>query len=601
MFIDDELYRCLLENASDSVTIRTGEGWIIEANPAACELLGYGYDELLTKNFMDLISPDCHDSLFKISETLLGEGLVDYETFFVRGDGSRFRAKVRCVRIESEGRDVVMCISRDISKRKHLELKLNDTRMKYQLMVETANEGIVTADAVQRINYVNQKTVDMLGYPVDEMIGLNLIELIYKDDLLDYDKRVDNRKNNIAECFERRFIHKDGSVRWMIVSVTPLMDNGKFVGSFAMLTDITDMKSAELALRDSEEKYRLVVETAAEAIIILDMDGVVVDVNNKVLEIGKLKRELVVGREFTILLPKFGINGEEAFKLFKSDLEGRHQDEEKVWTARIEGVEYHFIAHISNITRDGVVKGMSVILEDITNRLNTEVKLKDSLREKEVLLKEIHHRVKNNLQIISSLLSLQSDYIVNEHDQQIFLDSQSRIKSMAMVHEQLYQSADLSSINFENYLNNLVGHLFNSFKIDPESIQFDLNVENIMFGVNTAIPLGLMINELLTNSLKHAFPCLIKGQVSLTDYAPVLSENTGITGDYCSISLNLSFNEGKYVLIVEDNGIGLPRDLNYQETGTLGFQLINSLVKQLDGVIRLDRSSGTKFIIEFKV
>jgi two-component sensor histidine kinase len=110
-----------------------------------------------------------------------------------------------------------------------------------------------------------------------------------------------------------------------------------------------------------------------------------------------------------------------------------------------------------------------------------------------------------------------------------------------------------------------------------------------------------MINELLTNSLKHAFPCLIKGQVSLTDYAPVLSKNEGITGDYCSISLNLSFNEGKYVLIVEDNGIGLPRDLNYQETGTLGFQLINSLVKQLDGVIRLDRSSGTKFIIEFKV
>ena len=219
MFIDDELYRCLLENSSDSVTIRTLEGWIIEANPAACELLGYGYDELLTKNFMDLIAPDCHDSLFKISETLLGEGLVDYETFFVRGDGSRFRAEARCVRIESEGRDVVMCISRDISKRKHLELKLNDTRMKYQLIVETANEGIVTADAVQRINYVNQKTVDMLGYPVDEMIGLNLIELIYKDDLLDYDKRVENRKSNIAECFERRFIHKDGSVRWMIVSV----------------------------------------------------------------------------------------------------------------------------------------------------------------------------------------------------------------------------------------------------------------------------------------------------------------------------------------------------------------------------------------------
>ncbi len=244
---------------------------------------------------------------------------------------------------------------------------------------------------------------------------------------------------------------------------------------------------------------------------------------------------------------------------------------------------------------------MSVILEDVTDRLNAEVRLKESLREKEVLLKEIHHRVKNNLQIISSLLSLQSEHIVNDYDQKIFLDSQSRIKSMAMVHEQLYQSSDLSSINIENYITSLVGSLFNSFNIDRKSIRFILDVENIMFGVNTAIPLGLLINEFLTNSLKHAFPCIYKGQVSLTDYPPVLSKNAGITGDYCTISLNLRLIEGKYILMVADNGVGLPRDLNFRETSTLGFQLVNSLVEQLDGVIRLDRSQGTKFIIEFKV
>ena len=601
MFVNDELCRCLLENASYSVTIRTWEGWIIEANPAACELLNYGYDELLTKNFMDLIARDCHDHLNGIRESLLRDGLVDYETFFVRGDGSRFRAEARCVRIEGDGRDVVMCISRDISKRKHLELELNDTREKYQLMVETANEGIVAADAVQQINYVNQKTVTMLGYTVDELIGLNLIDLIYKDDLLDHDKRVENRKNNIAECFERRFIHKDGSVRWMIVSVTPLQDDGKFVGSFAMLTDITDMKSAELALRDSEEKYRLVVETAAEAIILLDKTGVMVDVNNKVLEIFKLKRSMVVGHNLFDLLPIFGINVEEAFNLFKGDLNGLKRVEDRVWTVCVEGVEYHFIAHTSNITQDGCVNGMSMILEDVTDRLNAEVKLKESLREKEVLLKEIHHRVKNNMQIISSLLSLQSRNIVNEVDQKIFLDSQSRIKSMAIVHEQLYQSTDLSSISMENYLNSLVVSLFNSFNIDSESIRFNLNVEKINFGVNTAIPLGLMINELLTNSLKHAFPCLYNGQVSLTDQVPVLSRDASIMGEYCRINLNLRISNGKYILTVGDNGVGLPRDLNFKETSTLGFQLINSLVEQLDGVISLDRSQGTKFIIEFKV
>ena len=240
----------------------------------------------------------------------------------------------------------------------------------------------------------------------------------------------------------------------------------------------------------------------------------------------------MVGKSFTVLLPKFGINVEDAFNLFMSNIEGGNQVKGRVWTAMVEGREYHFIAHTSNITGDGSVRGMSVILEDVTDRLNVEVRLKESLREKEVLLKEIHHRVKNNLQIISSLLSLQSEHIVNDYDQKIFLDSQSRIKSMAMVHEQLYQSSDLSSINIENYITSLVGSLFNSFNIDRGSIRFILDVENIMFGVNTAIPLGLLINELLTNSLKHAFPCLYKGQVSLTDYPPVLSKNADITGDY---------------------------------------------------------------------
>jgi PAS domain S-box-containing protein len=599
MSIDNELYRCLLENAADSVTIRTLEGWIIEANPAACELLGYTYDELLTINFMDLIPSEYHNRFNRMMEFLGRDGSVDYESFFVRGDGSRFKGEARCVLMESDGRNVVMCISRDVSKEENLELALNDTREKYQLIVETANEGIVSADDMQRINYVNQKIVDVLGYNVDEMIGRNLSEFIYKDDLLDHNKRVENRKNNIAERFERRFINKDGNMRWMIANVTPLMNEDKFIGSFAMLTDITDMKQAELALRDSELKYQLVVETAAEAIILLDNTGVMFDVNNKVLEIFKLNRSMVVGQNFFKLLPKFGVNVEEAFEHFKDDLNGRKHGEVKVWTGMVNGVESHFIAHTSNIIEDGCVKGMSMILEDVTDLLNTEVKLKSSLREKDVLLKEIHHRVKNNLQIISSLLSLQSNYIVNEHDKKIFLDSQIRIKSMAIVHEQLYKSEDLSSISMENYIKSLVNSLFKSFNINPSSINFNLKVENIKFGINTAIPLGLMINEFLTNILKHAFLGVHEGQVSLTSPVPVLSRDAISMGEYCSITLNLRGDEGKYILIIADNGIGLPKNLNYKETSTLGFQLINSLVKQLDGIITLDRSRGTEFIIEF--
>ncbi len=595
MMGSDGKYFSLWENVSDMVTIRSLEGWIIDANPAACQLLGYNHDELCAKNFMDLISPKCHSRFNSLREILSREGLVDYEISFLRSDGSRFQGEARCALIQDQ--DVVMCISRDVSKRKQMELALDWSEEKYRLMVETANEGIVIADAVQQINYVNQKTAELLGYEVDEIVGRNLMELIYTDDLCDYDKRVENLKRNIPERFERRFIHKDGTVRWMIVSVTPLQENNEFVGSLAMLTDITDMKHAELALRDSEEKYRLVVENAAEAIIILDKGGVVVDVNNKALEIGRLTRDEMVGENFMVLLPRFGVNVEEAFNLFISNLQGNTVNE-NFWTVNIEGVEYHFIAHTSNIIRDGEVNGMSIILEDVTERLNIESRLRDSIKEKDVLLKEIHHRVKNNLQIISSLLNLQSVNIVNEYDKKIFMDSRSRIKSMAIVHEQLYQSDDLSSIDMEKYIERLAGSLFNSYNVNS-LIRLSLDVENVKFGVNKAIPLGLLINELLTNSLKHAFPCIYEGQVSLTDYVPVLSKDASIMSEYCQINLDLRFVKGKYVLVVSDNGIGLPRDLDYRHTKSLGFQLVNGLVKQVDGVIALDRSRGTKFRIEF--
>jgi two-component sensor histidine kinase len=170
---------------------------------------------------------------------------------------------------------------------------------------------------------------------------------------------------------------------------------------------------------------------------------------------------------------------------------------------------------------------------------------------------------------------------------------------MAIVHEQLYQSEDLSRIDIENYIKRLADSLFNSYNVNP-LIRFNLDVENVKFGVNTAIPLGLMINEFLTNSLKHAFPCIYKGQVSLTNFPPVLSKNATIMGDYCQINLNLSTEDGKYILVISDNGVGLPRDLDYRNTSTLGFQLINSLVNQLDGIITLDRTRGTEFRIEFQ-
>ena len=202
--------------------------------------------------------------------------------------------------------------------------------------------------------------------------------------------------------------------------------------------------------------------------------------------------------------------------------------------------------------------------------------LKRSLQEKEILLREIHHRVNNNMQIISSLLSLQIPQIKDDRDMHLFIDSQNRVKSMAKVHERLYQSKDSSSIAFADYCISLLKDLFGSHTAGP-GIKLEVEIEDISFNMETAIPCGLIINELVSNSLKHAF-----------------------SHDVGEISVNLiRVDENRFQLTISDNGIGLPEDIDFKNTSSLGLRLTNNLTSQLEGEIELEKVSGTKFIIKF--
>ncbi|HEX2694810.1 MAG TPA: histidine kinase dimerization/phosphoacceptor domain -containing protein [Acidobacteriota bacterium] len=205
--------------------------------------------------------------------------------------------------------------------------------------------------------------------------------------------------------------------------------------------------------------------------------------------------------------------------------------------------------------------------------------MKSSLQEKEVLLKEIHHRVKNNMQVISSLLSLQSRHLDDPKAIGMFKDSQHRIRSMALVHEKLYQSKDLSKIDFGQYLQNLVVYLVPSYQVDSGRVQLKIDVGDAALGINSAIPCSLIVNELVTNALKHAFPGGRKGEVRV----------------------NLRRGaDGRSTLTVGDNGVGWPRGADFRKTDTLGMQLVTMLVDQLDGAIELVRKSGTAFRISFR-
>jgi two-component sensor histidine kinase len=216
-------------------------------------------------------------------------------------------------------------------------------------------------------------------------------------------------------------------------------------------------------------------------------------------------------------------------------------------------------------------------IEDITDRRRAEGRIKASLNEKEVLLKEVYHRVKNNLQVISSLLNLQSQHTNDPVCVDAFSTSMARIRSMALIHDKLYRSEDMARIYFPGYVNDLVHGIFATY-ITGKGVKLDLQVDPISLNIDNAIPLGLIINELVSNALKYAFP--------------------GRTGGIVTIGLKLQGDQ--MLLTVSDNGIGFPADLDFTNTRSLGMQLVVTLVEQLEGAIELKRDKGTEFRITFE-
>jgi two-component sensor histidine kinase len=224
-------------------------------------------------------------------------------------------------------------------------------------------------------------------------------------------------------------------------------------------------------------------------------------------------------------------------------------------------------------------------IQDITERKRAEEQIKSALAEKEVLLKEVHHRVKNNLQVVYSLLHLQANHLQDPQARRAFRESQDRVRSMALIHEKLYQSPDLAKIDFGDYVRKLVAHLFHSYQANLGSVAVEVDVCDTSLGIDAVIPCGLLINELVSNSLKHAFPPGVQLE--------------GAAGQAGWICITFDTTDGTSVLVVSDNGIGFPPEIDFRHTDSLGLQLVMALVQQLGGVIELERRPGTTFRITF--
>lgn len=331
----------------------------------------------------------------------------------------------------------------------------------------------------------------------------------------------------------------------------------------------------ETRLKYSEEKYRTLAENAMDMIFIINLEDKIEYVNKYAADLLCLKPEDLIGKMRQNLFP-MEISEDHRTKLASAaDTLLAVRNESKI---KFPKCEMWIDTRLIPLTdKQNEVYALMGISRDITKQKAVEEALRMSLNEKEVLLKEIHHRVKNNMQIISSLISLQSDYAENEDTVKMFDDSKNRIRSMALIHEKLYQSDDLSLIDFSDYIESLASKLLEFYGLNARIITLKVDASDITLSIDSAIPCGLIINELISNSIKHAFP----------------EEKEG------SINIGMHEINDNYVLTVEDNGVGFPEKIDFRNTDSLGLQIVQTLTLQLGGEIELESNGGTKFTICF--
>ena len=379
---------------------------------------------------------------------------------------------------------------------------------------------------------------------------------------------------------EKRYFHKRGHVVDVLLSVSLVRDAaGAPMYFVSQIQDISARKAAEHALRVSEERFRLILEGVVDyAIFMLDVDGRVVSWNAGAERIKGYSAAEILGRHFSIFYPAADVAaGHPEAELAVATAHGRYNEEgERV---RKDGSRFWAWVTIARL-RDpaGRHLGFVKVTRDVSERRATEERVRASLREKEVLLKEIHHRVKNNLQIVSALLDLQSGHTADPRALEMFQESRGRVKSMALIHERLYRSTDLARVNFAEYVRHLADDLYRTYRVSDDEIALEVEVDVPPLPIDIAIPCGLLLNELMSNCLKHAFRDATAGLIRVS-----------LTAD----------PDGTNVLVVADDGAGFPADTDFRNTTSFGLQLVTTLVEQLDGTVTLTGGPGATFTVRF--
>jgi len=605
-----------LNKAPETILWVNSSGRIIYANEKGCSALSYSKEELLQMNIFDIDRIEKSQWKFFL-DRLKKEKVITIETVFSTKNGSTIPVEMTVNHISYRGEEFYCAFVHDLSEKKYIQ--------KIQNCIYRISEASLTAESLNdlfsqiheiimelmpaRNNFyiaLYDRENEMLSFPYffdeyeespePQSLGLGLTEYVLRTG-----KPILVTPEVFAELEKKNEVVSVGppSIDWLGV---PLNTRDGTIGVLVIQSYTQGMRYSEEEknilvfiseqvamaisrfktkddLLESEEKYKDLIEKANLAILIADAEGKLSYANNTFYEMfgyaaeDRKKRNMI---NIDVVHPD---DKERIKKINQDRINGKNVPNRYEFKGiKKDGTEIDCEIDVVLLKKDGKNVGTRGYIRDITDEKKNKNRLESSLKEKEVLLREIHHRVKNNLQIISSLLNLQSSFVQDETALKMFQESNLRVRSMAIVHEKLYRSEDMSRVNFNEYITSLTGYMYQTFGIDPSRIKIRVSVKDIFLDINSAIPCGLIVSELISNALKHAFPDGRKGEIHI-----VFDR----------------LKPGKYRLVIEDNGIGLDTSIDIHNTESFGLQLVNMLTEQLQGKFTSDTSEKTSFQVLF--
>jgi len=481
--------------------------------------------------------------------------------------------------LEEIVRDRTRALEEEVAQRMRAEKDVQAALDYTRSVIEANPDLMVVLDGTGSVLDVNAAGEILTGMPRDTLIGTQYFRY-----LVDDGTHTDAFSHLLEQGRIEKIIQitrKDGSITPLSVNATVIPEStGTGTRIIVSGHDITRQKEDEEVIRSSRQMLTNVVENFPGVVFWKDRNSVYLGCNRNFSAGAGLKdpEEIVGKTDFDLPWSK---TEAESYRSFDREVMEEGKPRLNIIETQLQNdgsVVWFNTNKVPLFGPDGTVVGILGASNDITRQKEVEEAIQASLDEKVILLREVHHRVKNNLQIIISLVNLQMRQTSDPVVKQIMAETQNRVRAMSLVHEKLYRSESLSRIDFADYTRYLATQLFSFYGTDTRRVQLDMSMGKIMVDINTAVPLGLLLNELISNALKHAFPDGREGTISISG---------GEEGDLIT-------------LVVRDNGIGIPEELDWKDTTSLGMRLVTSLIDQVDGTIALDRKSGTTFTVTMK-